>query len=133
MTQRGTRSTVQHVNRAVRRLRTSRLAHLSGVAGGSKRNPATSRFFVNLNRDEVAARVVVSPLSNPTDAIDVTDALIRAIAQQLWQHEGGNDTLNWLEAELILHHIVSHGSRESSSRSRDCDFVRHDNCKGDPT
>lgn len=48
-------------------------------------------------------RVVVHPTCGPPDGIDVTESLIEAIAHELWKLHGGNDVLNWIEAEAMLH------------------------------
>lgn len=52
-------------------------------------------------------KVVIRPVLDPEREIDVTRALTRAIAEELWRQFGGNDRLNWLEAELHLSAIVS--------------------------
>ncbi|TVQ62776.1 MAG: hypothetical protein EA379_05030 [Phycisphaerales bacterium] len=41
-------------------------------------------------------------MSNPALEIDVTHRLVAAIAEELWRACGGNDELNWLEAEQHL-------------------------------
>lgn len=51
-------------------------------------------------------RIIVRPLSDPQREIDLTDRLIAAIAEELWRLYGGNDRLNWLEAERHLAAIV---------------------------
>ena len=47
-------------------------------------------------------RVTVRPILDPGHEMDVTRPLIAAIADQLWRRYGGNDKVNWLEAELHL-------------------------------
>jgi hypothetical protein len=42
----------------------------------------------------------------PQREIDVTELLITAIAQELWRACGGNDHLNWIEAESHLRQII---------------------------
>jgi hypothetical protein len=51
-------------------------------------------------------RVTIRPVLDPAQEIDVTDRLVAAIAGELWRLYGGNDKLNWLEAELHLQTIV---------------------------
>jgi hypothetical protein len=51
-------------------------------------------------------RIIVRPLSDPQREIDLTDRLVAAIAEELWRLYGGNDRLNWLEAERHLAAIV---------------------------
>jgi hypothetical protein len=46
---------------------------------------------------------VVHPICGPPDGLDVTESLIGAIAHELWKLHGGNDVLNWIEAESMLH------------------------------
>jgi hypothetical protein len=45
---------------------------------------------------------MLRPFMGPPEGLDVTEALVRAVAAELARHGGGNDTLNWLEAESIL-------------------------------
>lgn len=51
-------------------------------------------------------RIIVRPIVDPQREIDLTQRLIAAIAEELWRLYGGNEQLNWLEAELHLQHIV---------------------------
>ena len=51
-------------------------------------------------------RVTITPSSNPTQQIDVTQALIGAVAGELWKHCGGNDVLNWVEAERFVESLA---------------------------
>lgn len=53
-----------------------------------------------------AMRIIIHPLTEPEREIDVTHRLIAAIAEELWRHGGGNDHLNWIEAERHLRRIV---------------------------
>jgi hypothetical protein len=56
-------------------------------------------------RHNDAIRVIVRPALD-TAALDVTESLVGAIASQLWKHYGGNDVVNWLEAERLLQHAL---------------------------
>jgi hypothetical protein len=47
-------------------------------------------------------RVVVRPMLGPAVGLDVTTAITRAVAEELWRLHGGNDVMNWLEAERLL-------------------------------
>lgn len=63
-------------------------------------------------------RIVVRPVADPSNEIDLTHVLVAAIAQELWRQHGGNDQLNWIEAELHLQRIVarSHGGSPDADR-----------------
>jgi len=43
---------------------------------------------------------------NPGLSLDVTDAVTAAIAERLLETAGGNETLNWIEAEGIVSKIL---------------------------
>ena len=62
------------------------------------------------------ARFVVHPLCG-IEPIDVTQKVIEAIAHELWKSRGGNDLLNWLEAERLFNQTMRNGSVESSAVS----------------
>jgi hypothetical protein len=54
-------------------------------------------------------RLLVRPIGtggHAGGAIDITDGVIRAVAHDLWQHNHGNETLNWLEAERLVQHLL---------------------------
>lgn len=51
-------------------------------------------------------RVVLHPMVEPLREIDITQRLVSAIAEELWRLYGGNNDLNWLEAEAHLRQIV---------------------------
>jgi len=49
-------------------------------------------------------RIIIKPMLEPNDELDVTDAVIEALANALSDaYEGGNEVLNRLEAE---HHLL---------------------------
>ncbi len=48
------------------------------------------------------ARIVIRPLSDRRQRLDVTDVVAGAIATHLSRMFGGNDVLNELEAERVL-------------------------------
>lgn len=52
-------------------------------------------------------RIVIRPVVEPQREIDLTRCLVTAIAEELWCRNGGNDQLNWIEAELHLQRIVA--------------------------
>lgn len=51
-------------------------------------------------------RITVRPVADPGREVDLTDRLAATIAQELWLLYGGNDKLNWLEAERHLERII---------------------------
>lgn len=51
-------------------------------------------------------RILIRPAIDQHCEIDVTKRLVAAIAEELWLHSGGNDQVNWLEAELHLERII---------------------------
>ena len=52
-------------------------------------------------------RVTIKPSANPTQEIDITGALVGAVAAEIWKHCGGNDVLNWMEAEQFVASLVA--------------------------
>lgn len=55
---------------------------------------------------------------HPDVAIDITDALIAVIAHALYERCGGNDVLNWIEAEGMLETILKEGAANANSRPK---------------
>ncbi|MBN2559463.1 MAG: hypothetical protein JXQ75_00845 [Phycisphaerae bacterium] len=51
-------------------------------------------------------RVVIHPVHGPDEGVDVTKALVEAIAMILWKLQGGNEPVNRLEAEMLLERVV---------------------------
>lgn len=51
-------------------------------------------------------RIVVHPFHSP-EGLDVTDAIIAAIAHEIWKVHGGNAVLNWLDAERCLAEVMA--------------------------
>ena len=51
-------------------------------------------------------RLVIRPVQDPQREIDLTHRLTAAIAEELWSLYGGNEQLNWVEAELHLQRLV---------------------------
>src|SRR5688572_9094653 len=54
-------------------------------------------------------KIIVRPILNPNREIDVTHRLVATIAEELWRLFGGNDTLNWIEAEWHLQQTLAQG------------------------
>lgn len=52
-------------------------------------------------------RITIRPRAEPQREIDITTRLIAVIAEELHHLYGGNDLLNWLEAEQQLEAILS--------------------------
>ncbi len=59
-------------------------------------------------------KLVIRPIQNPHREIDVTHRLVSAIAAELWRLYGGNEELNWLEAELHLGRMVGEARAAAS-------------------
>lgn len=51
-------------------------------------------------------RPIAADGTTPTASIDMTDGVVRAVAHELWQLNHGNETLNWLEAERLVQHLL---------------------------
>ncbi len=47
-------------------------------------------------------RVTIYPFHGPAEGVDVTDALVDAIAHVLWKLHGGNEPVNRVEAIVLL-------------------------------
>lgn len=56
-------------------------------------------------------RIVLQPMLGPREGLDVTEALTRAVATELWKLHGGNDVMNWLEAERLLGEVLRSSER----------------------
>jgi hypothetical protein len=65
--------------------------------------------------DAPKPRIVLRPMLGPHDGLDVTQAVTRAIAQELWNLHGGNDVMNWIEAERLLVEFMN--ARQTSGGS----------------
>jgi hypothetical protein len=51
-------------------------------------------------------RLSIRPTAAPTRTIDLTHALTSAVAHELWKSCGGNEAVNWLEAERFIHTLL---------------------------
>jgi hypothetical protein len=58
-------------------------------------------------------KIIVRPILDPQREIDLTHRLVAAIAEELWRLCGGNDKLNWIEAEWHLQRIVGQSIDEA--------------------
>lgn len=54
-------------------------------------------------------KLLIRPLRDRQRELDVTHRLVSAIAEELCRRYGGNDTLNWLEAEGHLRTLIGPG------------------------
>lgn len=59
-------------------------------------------------------RIVIRPVAEPQREIDLTHRLVSAVAEELWRLYGGNDHLNWVEAERHLERIIGDARREAA-------------------
>lgn len=64
-------------------------------------------------------RLVIRPVIDPQREIDLTHRLTAAIAEELWRLFGGNEQLNWAEAELHLQRLVAEVHLEAHGQARD--------------
>ena len=60
-------------------------------------------------------RITVRPMLDPQREIDLTERLVGAIAEEISRTCGGNDHLNWIEAESHLRQLVSDAKGENKS------------------
>jgi len=51
--------------------------------------------------------ITIRPAANPAHEINLTHALIAAVAHQIHLSCGGNDVLNWLEAENFIARLAA--------------------------
>ncbi len=62
-------------------------------------------------------KIAIRPALDARTQVDVTHALISAIAYELWKRYGGNEQLNWLEAERHLEAAPLTETRSSASEN----------------
>jgi len=55
-------------------------------------------------------RLIIRPMFGPPAGIDITHRVVTLIAQELWRLHGGNDVVNWLEAERLLDQAILHAA-----------------------
>jgi hypothetical protein len=58
-------------------------------------------------------RVMIHPFHGPAEGVDVTDALVSAIALVLWKLQGGNEPVNRLEASVLLERALARDATKS--------------------
>lgn len=63
----------------------------------------------NAARAALPGQIVIHPEEGPAEGIDVTQGVVGVIASELWRLRGGNDVLNWIEAERLLIHALLAG------------------------
>lgn len=51
-------------------------------------------------------KILVRTFAIEDEVIDLTDTLVSAIAHKLWELYDGDEKLNWLEAEMLLHEVL---------------------------
>jgi hypothetical protein len=52
-------------------------------------------------------RLVIRPVQEAHRELDITHRLVSAIAEELWRRYGGNEQLNWIEAERHLEGLAA--------------------------
>jgi len=55
-----------------------------------------------------AKPISIRPTAAPQRTIDLTRAITAAVAHELWLQCGGNENLNWLEAERFVNALSAH-------------------------
>src|SRR5438874_1215763 len=63
-------------------------------------------------------RLTVRTTSAPDRPIDVTHAVTAAIAHELWVRAGGNEVLNWVEAERLVASLAAAATPRRGSAAR---------------
>ncbi len=58
--------------------------------------------------------ITIRPSLSPDREIDLTQALTAAVAHELWKHCGGNEVVNWLEAERIVSSLFPGATRRGN-------------------
>ncbi len=92
-----------------------RLVHGDGKRTGNKHAPGQGKTRRRGSRSDDGVRdcpqagsprapfrVTIHPFHGPAEGVDVTDALVGAIALVLWKLHGGNEPVNRLEATVLL-------------------------------
>ncbi len=68
----------------------------------SSRSDAGARDRPQAGSPRAPFRVTIHPFHGPAAGVDVTDALVGAIALVLWKLHGGNEPVNRVEAVVLL-------------------------------
>ena len=79
----------------------------------SRRPKAKGRKQPGSRREPL--RVVIHPVHGPGEGVDVTKALVDAVAMVLWKLQGGNESVNRLEAEMLLEKAMVNRSNANES------------------
>ncbi|HVZ93394.1 MAG TPA: hypothetical protein VG797_02685 [Phycisphaerales bacterium] len=56
---------------------------------------------------EPVMRIIIRPVLDPQREIDLTERLVSVVAEELWRLYGGNDRLDWFEAERHLEAVAA--------------------------
>jgi hypothetical protein len=62
-------------------------------------------------------RIVIRPSMAADRDLDITKAVVSAVAAELWKNFGGNDVLNWMEAERQVALLLAHPERPLPGRA----------------
>lgn len=81
--------------------------------GEASRSPNAARAAA------LPGRIVIHPEEGPAEGIDVTRGVVGVIAAELWRLRGGNDVLNWIEAERLLIHALLAGLNRDRDRANE--------------
>ena len=58
--------------------------------------------------------ITLRPSAAPDRQIDLTSVLVKAVAEELWRTCGGNDVLNWMEAEQFVQSLAGRNAAPST-------------------
>src|SRR2546421_324660 len=61
-------------------------------------------------------RIVIRPAASPHRELDGTQAIVAAVAHELWKHQGGNEGLIWVEAERQVARLIPGASTGKAGR-----------------
>jgi hypothetical protein len=60
-------------------------------------------------------RVTMRPSAAPDRELDLSHALVSAVAAELWRNFGGNEVVNWMEAERFVESLLMSGPTASAA------------------
>lgn len=81
-------------------------ARLRKNGRSSSPSDASARGCPHFGSPPAPLRVTIHPFHGPAEGVDVTDALVGAIALVLWKLHGGNEPVNRLEATVLLERAI---------------------------
>ncbi len=83
----------------------------------SLRSDAGARDCPQTGLPRTPFSVTIHPFHGPAEGVDVTDALVGAIALVLWKLHGGNEPVNRLEAIVLLERAMGRTVARASANA----------------